>query len=153
MKEERIHICIYLSKSPVIVDYYEGTFRTKSYGAERAAEIYPILREHALEEMKGVFLYEELELLVKILTLGKERFEISKDNLIKKINDSILLQPALTSKQKEMIVQIVKKIEKLGFSQAIVLSEWFSTFNSLSETYKGKKKSITFKKYAARLLE
>lgn len=152
IKDEKLCIYLRVNKYKIIKDYYENSFRTKSFGAERASEIYPILREHALEKMKGLFSYEELEMLLNILNLGTDRFEISKDVIIQKIKDSMTLQPSLTAKQKEMIDRIINKIDKLDFYQAIILSEWLATYNSYLESYRGKKQTISLKKYAERLL-
>jgi hypothetical protein len=152
IKPDKVHLNIPLYKSRIIASYYDATFRTRSYGAERAAEIYPILREHALDSMKGLFSFEEIDIMFEILNLGRIRFEISRDSVVQKIKDSIVLQPYLTVEQKELVGQILKKFEQLDFYQVIILTEWIATYNSLSETYKGKRKSMTLEEYAKRLL-
>jgi hypothetical protein len=152
LKPDKVHLNIPLYKSRIIASYYDAAFRTRTYGAERAAEIYPILREHALETMKGLFSFEEIDLMFEIMNLGRIRFEISKESVIQKIKESVVLQPYLTVEQKGSIGEIIKKIERLDFYQVIILTEWLSTYNSLSETYKWKKKSMTLEEYAARLL-
>lgn len=151
MKYDKIFINIRF-KSEIIERYYTDIFRTKSFGGERAAEIYPILREYALDLTKGVFSFEEIELLFKILGPLIDRFEISKEVFIQKIRDSIRIQPSLTVEQKEVIDQIINKIEKLSFFQVVILSEWISSYYSYSEE-KYSKKKVSLKKYAARLLE
>ena len=150
---DKINITVKFFKSPIIYEYYENLFRTRNYGAERAAEIYPILRENALSSIKGVFTFAEIELLMKILDSSIDRFEFSKEILIQKIEEIMKVHTSLTREEKEMVRPIVEKIGKLNFYEAVVLSEWLCTFQSFSETYKGqKKKKISLKNYAERLL-
>jgi hypothetical protein len=142
-----------MSKAPAILEYFEDTFRTRSYGAERAAEIYPIFREKSLNALKGVFTFAELELLLKIIGSSIDRFELSKEILIQKIQIMMDVRTSLKPGEKEMVPGIIQKIEKLTFHDAVVLSEWLCSFYSFSETYKGqKKRKKSFEDYAQRLL-
>jgi len=151
--QEKINITVKFFKSPIIYEYYEKLFRTRNYGAERAAEIYPVFRENALSSIKGVFTFAEIELLMKILDSSIDRFEFSKEILIQKIEEIIKVHTSLTRKEKEMVRPIVEKIGKMNFYEAVVLSEWLCTFKSFSQIYKGqKKKKVTLKNYAERLL-
>ena len=146
--KEKIHVVIRVDDSAVLSDYYKSSYRTKSYGVQRAAEIYPIIREHALESIKGVFTFDEIKLLMRILKSTAERFEISKEILIKKIEEMVKIQPSLKN---ENIDGITAKINRFDFYQAIVFSEWLSTYLSHSESGRIKTK-VTLKKYAESLL-
>ena len=150
---EKINITVKFFKSPIIYEYYENLFRTRNYGAERAAEIYPVLREEALNSLKGVLTFEEIELLMKILNSSIDRFELSKEIFIQKFKEMMKVHTSLTPEDKEMARLIVEKIGKMNFYEAVVLSEWLCTYQSYSETYKGQKKhKINLIKYAERLL-
>ncbi len=148
--DNRIHIVIQIDDK-TIYDYYNNKdqFRTRGFAALKAAEIYPYIREQTLQSIKGIFTFEELELLAKILSI--ENFVKSKEILIEEINASSQLQ---SSSIKETVRGIVGKIEKMDFYQALVFTEWLSTYKSFSESYRGKGKGrkINFKKYAESLL-
>lgn len=153
IKQDIVKISIRLSKSPAIMEYFEDTFRTRNYGAERAAEIYPVLREEALSSLQGLFSFEELDLLAKLMESAIDRFEISKEIFIQKIKETLKIRTSFKPKEKEKIGVIVHKIEMLSFYQAVILSEWLCSYHSLSETYKGqKKRKMSFRKYAEKLI-
>jgi hypothetical protein len=150
---DKVNITVKFFKSPIVYEYYENRFRTRNYGAERAAEIYPILREEALNSLKGVFTLEEIELLIKILKSSIDRFEFSKEIFIQKIQEIMKLHTSLDEEEKKMALRIVEKIDKMIFFVAVIFSEWLCTYQSYSETYKGQKKNkISFKEYAKRLI-
>ena len=150
---EKVNITVKFFKSPIIYEYYESLFRSRNYGAERAAEIYPILREEALNSLKGVFSFEEIELLMKILKSSIDRFELSKNIFVQKIKEIMKIHTSLIREEKEMALGIVEKIEKMNSYEAVIFSEWLSTYQSYSETFKGQNKhKISLKKYAERLL-
>lgn len=146
--KEKIHIVIRLDESPIVSDYYKASYRTKTYGAQRAAEIYPVLREHALASIKGVFTFDEIKLLMSILKSRIDRFEISKEILIKKIEEITKIQPSLKDGKAD---EIISKIEQFDFYQSVVFSEWISTYLSYTESGRIKTK-VSLKKYAENLL-
>lgn len=154
MKDQKfVRVTVRLLKSPAIYEYFHDTFRTRSYGAERAAEIYPILREFALNSLKGMFTFEELELLLRIMESAIDRFELTKEIFIQKIQSMTGIRTSLTQAEREMAAGIVQKVEKMNFYEAVILSEWICSYHSFSETYKGQKKRKTkFQEYAQRLL-
>jgi len=148
-----VRITLRLTKSPAILEYFSDTFRTRSYGAERAAEIYPLFREEALKSLKGVFTFDELELLSKIMESAIDRFELSKEIFLQKIQIYQGLHTSLKPVEKEMVTVIIQKIGKLNSYEAIVLSEWLCSYHSFYEIYKGqKKRKKKFEDYAQRLL-
>ena len=153
IKQDIVKISIRLSKSPAILEYFEDTFRTRNYGAERATEIYPVLREEALNSLKRAFTFYELGLLSKIMESAIDRFEVSKEIFIQKIKETMKIRTSLTAKEKGNILGIVHKIEMLNFYQVVVLSEWLCSYHSFSEAYKSqKKRKMTFRKYAKKLI-
>lgn len=152
MKESFVRISVRLT-IPAVSEYYNDTFRTRNFGAERAAEIYPIFRVEGLNSLKGIFTFDELELLSKIMESAADRFELSKEIFIQKINRVIGILISLKPGEKGMVPGIIQKIEKLNFYEAVILSEWLCSYHSFSETYKGKKnQKKSFKDYAQHLL-
>jgi len=150
---DRVTLVVRLSKAPAILKYYGDIFRTRNYGAERAAEIYPVLREEALSSLKGVFAFEELKLLMEIMNSVTDRFELSQDIFIQKIKEMMKFHTFLSAEEKGMVQGIIDKIEKMSFYEAIVLSEWICSYHSFSERYKGQKKhKKRFKNYAQQLI-
>jgi hypothetical protein len=152
MKESFVRISVRLT-IPAVSEYYNDTFRTRNFGAERAAEIYPIFRVEGLNSLKGIFTFDELELLSKIMESAADRFELSKEIFIQKINRVIGILTSLKPGEKGMVPGIIQKIEKLNFYEAVILSEWLCSYHSFSETYKGKKnQKKNFKDYAQKLI-
>lgn len=143
---------------PIAEKYYTDTtkFRTRNFGASRAAEVYPHIREIALDSLKGVFDKKEIEFLLEILKLLKDhRFVTSASALIAAINDNIkFISDEFVLKGK--IGEIVSRIETLDDWKVMILTEFLSTFLSFQEVYKGKgkvsvKKKIKFDDYINRL--
>ncbi|MCK4762543.1 MAG: hypothetical protein KAW12_10135 [Candidatus Aminicenantes bacterium] len=140
-------------QSPVISSYYrdKSVFRTKNYAAERAAEIYPYIREFTLNSLRGKFQKEEIQLLTKIFSLQREPgFMTSVEIFSGKIEETATLMN-LKDDEKEMLQNILSKIRELDVYQVVVFSEWLVTFLAFSATYKGIKK-ISFNDYVKKLL-
>ena len=151
---DKIHITIRLY-SMLVENYYTDNkiFRSKNYAAERAAEIYPHLRELALDSLKGMFEKKEIELLIEIFKLDREpRFVTSINTLTDKIKEHIKFMN-LAKEDKNVIEKIISKIQKLDSFKVIVFTEWLVTYISFGGVFKGKSKvKIKFDDYVKRLL-
>ena len=144
---------------PIAEKYFTDTkkFRTRNFGAARAAEIYPHLREIALDSFKGVFDKNELEFLLQILSLLRDqRFVQSVPALEAAINDNIKFVDD-EFRSNETAEAIISKIKDLENWKVMIFTEFLSTYLSFQETYKGKGKvsgtsKVKFDDYIKRLL-
>lgn len=149
---EKLNITVRIY-SPLIDRYYgdRAIFRSKNYAAERAAEIYPHLREIVLDSLKGVFEKREIALLADIFRSDRDpKFLTSADTLRDKIKANTKFMK-LKDEEKEMIPGILAKIEEFDSFKAIVFTEWLATFISFEGVYKQKVK-VKFDEYVKRLL-
>ena len=127
---------------PIAEKYYTDTkrFRTRNFAASRAAEVYPYIREIALDSLKGIFDKKEIEFLIEILSLLKDlRFVTSALALTAAVNDNL----RFISDEKrlpETVKGIMTKVKTIDNCRIMVLTEFLSTYLSFQEAYKGKGK-------------
>ncbi len=128
------------------IEYLKDNFNSNNHGAEIAIDIFPHIREHALDSMKGVFSEEEINRLIDLFR--KDKNPRSKPDIVKSKESFIAKIRSLERLSRTDFEEILKKIDGMNFYQIIFLSEFISTIIFVSS----KNKKFKVSSYIKRIL-
>jgi hypothetical protein len=131
----------------VVVDKLGSIYPNVNYGAVRAVEGFPVLRQYTLQEIKGRWQAGELKLLFDVLNGTIFSASTSKpDFLAIEVQDGCELD-GLDKKWKVDQKALIDKIMGLTFAQCFFLIDWVNVF-----WQKNNKKKLNLDDYLSELL-
>lgn len=108
-----------------VVNFYQTNFKTLNAGAEYALEAFPYIYRRSLAELRGVFLSQELKLIIDTFKDAIPTTGIMVGlHLVTQVEDRIDLKNDLFGKWDVDEAQLIEKLKKITNAQAAALEIW-----------------------------